>query len=631
MIESFGLWPPPKQIERTPAFFNVAGQVRLLAPPSLAHDHAVQHLRESWQQCCQGDLIITGQAPAPDTPVLQLCLKTMENLHPQGYHLEISEQGISVSAANAMGLYYGVLTLSQWLTLAMFEEHRPVEQLRCLNIQDWPDYQHRGLMIDISRTKVPTMDELQRIIDFAASFKINQIQLYMEHTFAYEGHDTVWKHASPMDGSDIESLDAYCKARHIELVPNQNSFGHFHQWLKHGAYRDLAECPQGIEHPFSLDNEPFSLCPTDARTLPLLSDLFDQLLPHFSSRQFNVGLDETFDLGQGRSAEACRERGKTEVYLDFLNQIHGLIAAKGFRMQFWGDIIIQKPEALERLPKDVIALEWGYEADHPFETHGEHFQRSEREFYVCPGTSSWSSVIGRIDNAMANLASAAKAGQRHGASGYLITDWGDYGHFQPPAISWPGWLAGAAWSWHTASANPDHIQPIQAAFSHFVCQTTCTKAAEAIWEMGRAYLDCGLQPSNGSSLFFLLLYAGETMAHPRLNGLGIEGLDRSLARLEQAKSLLDQAAMACPDEDWVRTELLWAMDLIGFACELGKAWAAADDHEPLSSISAERKQALRPILADLIQRFPELRDTRFRQGGTKAALRYLERILPFLS
>ena len=221
----------------------------------------------------------------------------------------------------------------------------------------------------------------------------------------------MWRDASPLTAEEVRALDAHCAARGIELVPNQNSFGHMHRWLVHEPYRQLAEVPEGFEHPFGDRREPFSLCPIDPGSLALLADLYDQLLPNFQQPQLNVGLDETFDLGQGRSAAAVAERGSERVYLDFLLQVHALVAARGHRMQFWGDIIIEQPELIPELPADAIALEWGYEADHPFAEHARRFAASGLEFYVCPGTSSWNSLAGRADNALRNLALAAVAGR----------------------------------------------------------------------------------------------------------------------------------------------------------------------------------------------------------------------------
>ena len=96
-------------------------------------------------------------------------------------------------------------------------------------------------MLDISRDKVPTMETLYALVDLLAGWKINQLQLYTEHTFAYRQHPEVWAEASPLTGQEILGLDAYCRKRFVELVPNQNSFGHMHRWLKHARYAPLAE------------------------------------------------------------------------------------------------------------------------------------------------------------------------------------------------------------------------------------------------------------------------------------------------------------------------------------------------------------------------------------------------------
>lgn len=328
--------------------------------------------------------------------------------------------------------------------------------LPSLRVRDWPDFAHRGFMLDVSRNKVPTLATLRSLIDRLAELKFNQLQLYMEHTFAYRGHAAVWRGASPLHGHEIRRLGAYCRERFIELVPNQNSFGHFHRWLIHEPYRHLAECPEGFVHPFSPDPKPFSLSPVDPGSLELLRDLYDQLLPHFESRLFNVGLDEAFDLGAGRSADLCRRHGKERVYLDFLRRVHGLVGERGRRMLFWGDIILRRPELIAELPGDAVALEWGYEADHPFAEDCRRFAESGIEFWVCPGTSAWNSFAGRVNNALANLASAAVYGREQGARGYLITDWGDHGHLQPLPVTWPGLVAGSGYAWNAGTARDAH-------------------------------------------------------------------------------------------------------------------------------------------------------------------------------
>lgn len=356
----------------------------------------------------------------------------------QGYVLDISSDGIHITYSDQAGLFYGVITLCQII-------EQVGTNLPCLTIEDHPDFEQRGFMLDISRDRVPTMETLYQLIDELAQVKLNQFQLYIEHTFAYQEHKQVWELASPITSEELLLLDAYCRERHINFVPNQNSLGHMERWLIHEPYRDLSETPDGFEV-FGEWRTPSTLDPQDPRSLDLIKDLYAEFLPHFSSDLFNVGCDEPWELGQGKSKEAVAERGG-RVYLDWLLELHKLVTENQRKMMFWGDIIIKYPDLISELPNDIIVMEWGYEAIHPFEQNCQKYADANIPFYVCPGTSSWNTLVGRADNATGNLKNAAKYGLQQGAIGYLITDWGDNGHWQPMVASYIGILYGAAVSW----------------------------------------------------------------------------------------------------------------------------------------------------------------------------------------
>jgi hypothetical protein len=224
-----------------------------------------------------------------------------------------------------------------------------------------------------------------------------------------------------------------------------------------------------------------------------LRELYDELLPNFSSRFFNVGGDETWDLGRGQSAARCARLGKGNVYVAFLKQIHREVTRRKRRMMFWGDIILTHPELLAKLPRDLIALAWGYEAGHPFADQAATFARSGLQFYVCPGTSTWMTVIGRHDNALANLRAAARAGRQHGAIGYLNCDWGDGGHPQPLAVSWPLYAAGAGLSWCAQTFAESQLAPV---LNRDIYHDPLQNTARAALELGRAHLKFGYRESN---------------------------------------------------------------------------------------------------------------------------------------
>ncbi len=287
-----------------------------------------------------------------------------------------------------------------------------------------------GYMLDVSRFRVPRMETVKRQVDILSSLGYNHFELYTEHTFAYPGHEDVLREASPFTPSEIRELDAYCAERGIELVPNQNSFGHLGHWLRHPAYNQLAEAPQGgTRHGEWVCSRPDSLCPTDPESVKFVAGLYDALLPCFRSKYVNVGGDETMELlddGEvrvGRSAAQIREKGAHRVYIEFLNKLHGLVVERGHEMMFWGDIVLQKPELVKDLPKDLIALDWGYEADHPFARETAALREAGLRFIVCPGTSTWCTLLGRTDVMMANIDNAIENGEKNGAMGALLTDW----------------------------------------------------------------------------------------------------------------------------------------------------------------------------------------------------------------
>ena len=372
----------------------------------------------------------------------------------QGYELELLGAQIAVpahirlSAESAAGIRHGLCTLAQLVT-----QYRT--RLPGLLIRDEPDFATRGVMLDVSRDRVPTMGQLRELIARLASWKINHLQFYTEHTFAYAGHEEVWADASPITPADIRELDHWCALHGIQLSANQNCFGHLASWLKHPRYAPLAEIAAGEQWDFAglvTRTGPFSLCPGDPRSLALVEDLLGQLVPNFASPLVNIGCDETFDIGQGRSREAVRSQGRAAVYLAFVRRICAVVATLGRRPQFWADIALEHPEALGEMPADLIGLAWGYEADSPFARWCDQLRTAGREAWVCPGTSCWRSITGRTRERQGNMQAAASQGKAHGASGYLVTAWGDLGHRQQWPITLHGLAEGAQRAWNASAA-----------------------------------------------------------------------------------------------------------------------------------------------------------------------------------
>ncbi len=608
--------PQPQEITFTGDVFALpeGGLIALNGPDIPALWFTAVWLQDALLENAQVDYELVGGTAVPSADVIvQLNVIPGSVRHEQGYELTIGEGRIDAVANTPAGLFYAVQTLTQLL-----EQVGAGRELPTLRGRDWPDFPQRGLMLDISRDKVPTMDTLFDLVDMLASWKINQFQLYTEHTFAYRKHPLVWQEASPLTAEEIITLDAYCHDRFIELVPNQNTFGHMHRWLTHPAYAHLAEKIDGAQTPWGFYNpEPFSLSPAVPGSIDLVRDLLDELLPNFHSRQINVGCDETYDIGQGLSQALVEEKGKGPVYLDHLLKIYREVKARGCIMQFWGDIIMAHPELVKELPRDIIALEWGYEAGHPFAEHGRLFAESGVPFYVCPGTSSWNTIAGRTNNALGNLKNAAENGLTHGAVGFLNTDWGDNGHWQPLPVSFLGYAVGAAVAWATKA---NQALDVPAVLNRYAFRDTANVMGGLAYDLGNIYEITQIPSFNGTPYFYGLIYDLAQMINadepPGDSSERMANLQKAITAVDKIMARLPQANIQRDDAVLLQREFIWAADMVRHGCRrllwaIGRAHGD-EDVDLRATLAAEAER--------LIAEYERVWHGRNRPGGFKESV-----------
>jgi hypothetical protein len=464
----------------------------------------------------------------------------------QGYVLEVTRDGTAIHHADEAGLRYARQTLAQLAA-------EPT--VTAMRIEDHPDHLHRGFMLDVSRDRVPTNETLAWLVEQLAALRYNHLELYMEHTFAHAGHEEVWAHASPLTGDELRWLDGLCAEHGIELVANQNTFGHMERWLRHATHRARAECPDGATSPLSgRPMAPATLAPT-ADNAAFGLGLVREVAGHLRSPLVNIGADEPFELGLGASAPAVAERGRAAVYLEHLDRLIRPLVAEGHHVLFWGDVLRRHPELVARLPvAGATAVVWNYEAPSAerglyallgpdvldtlglpddahlgFVAHVRSFVDTGYPFWVAAGTSSWNSLLGRWSNARANLLDAAVVGRDLGAGGYLVTDWGDNGHLQPLVVSLPPltYGAGVAWCAETnAGADPAPVVDRLVGLDGL---------GVLLAELGDAHGLSGVVTINGSPLFAAL---DPTRPLLSIGEADPAGLDATLELLERALAWL---------------------------------------------------------------------------------------------
>lgn len=351
--------------------------------------------------------------------------------HGQGFSLAIGKDSLLLTSLSEQGLFYGCLAWQQLASQAKEEG-----SIQALDMTDWPILSNRGLMLDISRGRVYTLDYLKQLVSKLAVLRINVLQLYIEHTYAFTFLQEVHRGCDPITAEEIQELDQWCKQHYIELQANLQSFGHCNRLLTTKGLRHLRE-----------SDLYWTLSPAVEENYALLDRMYSEFLPNFSSSVLNIDSDETYDLGSGKSADLVKKEGKGEVYLKHLLRVRELAAKQGKTLMVFGDVILRHPELLEQIPKDIVFLDWIYDPHDAYQTPRK-FAASKRTFWVCPGTGSWNTLFPRQDGAVKNNQNLTIEGIEQGAEGMLLCDWGDHGSYTPPSFSLVAFAVAAQVSWN---------------------------------------------------------------------------------------------------------------------------------------------------------------------------------------
>lgn len=361
----------------------------------------------------------------------------------ESYTLTVSETGIAVTYSDLEAAFRACGALKQILA-------QTAGEIPCLHIEDSPAIKVRGYMLDISRGRLPKLPALKELVDQLADLRYNQFQLYIEsRVYAYKGLEEYLVGQDVLTCEEIQELDAYCKERFIDLVPNQNSLGHMAPWL---CLPDFA--PLGIPRD---DGAPTTtMDPLDPGSIALVERIYNGMMDAYTSKLMNIGMDEPFELGMGQTKEACEKYGVGTVYTDYLNKVIALTQKHGKTPMFWDDVVIKHPEQLERIHKDAIFLDWGYETEKLVERRCRKLSELGLRFYVCPGSSAWCSFTGRAMNAVRNITTYAELAKTFGAEGFLMTEWGNLGHAQFPAVAQIPMVFAAIAAWEPDDDRPDY-------------------------------------------------------------------------------------------------------------------------------------------------------------------------------
>jgi hypothetical protein len=346
--------------------------------------------------------------------------------------------------------------------------------------------------------------------------------------------------------------------------------------------------------------------------LPLVAALLEELLGAFSSRRVHVGLDEPWELPDERFDD----------YLDYVRRLRALPALDGRQALMWGDIVASHPDRLHEIPDGVTVCEWGYEDGHPFAERAALLAAAGRPFWLCPGTSSWNTLVGRTTNMVGNTRGAAEAAVATGAEGLLTTDWGDNGHLQYLPVSEPGFAYAAAVSW-CVSANAD-IDLAAALSAHAFADDT-GDLARAVLDLGDVHRLVAPQVPNNSILALHLYSPRFRMGEGYTAGLTDGDLAAAEAAIEAARAQLARAAPQRDDGPQTVAEVDTSARLLHLLVRDARARLAAGG--TLEAVPAAHREELAAELDGLVEEHRAHWLARNRPGGLDDSARRLENLV----
>ena len=333
MLHLLHLLPQPRRLRMDEGTFVLSPEscIVLSFPHASVQYTAAQQLQAEIGRACGIRLpILCGQAGRGDIHLTGDMEPAAER--PEGaYALRISPEGVAVQG----DILHGVQTLRQIIRQCGWT-------LPCMAAEDAPVFRRRGFYHDVTRGRIPTLEWLKHLADEMCFYKLNQLQLYVEHTDLFR--DLPELHAvagTPLTAEEIIELDGYCALCGIDLVPSLSTFGHLFELLRTKRFSHLCEMEDAADYPSTMPNRMahHTIDPTNPESLRLILSMIDEYMALFRSPHFNICADETFDLGKGRN----QGREEREMYMGFVRALCELVGKRRRTPMFWGDIGLKFP------------------------------------------------------------------------------------------------------------------------------------------------------------------------------------------------------------------------------------------------------------------------------------------------
>lgn len=255
----------------------------------------------------------------------------------------------------------------------------------------------RGLHYDMARGNYESYATLRRIVRLCSELGLNQLVLYMEDLWRYRKHPTL-SNPHSYTPEQMGELADYAAERGVGFIPSLTTLGHSLHILQKPKYAHLA-----------LPGKPLEFDVLQPAVFDLFGDLFEEVLPHFSSPWVFLNGDEMrlqHLTEEGR--ELARRKSLGHLFGTALGKLCRMALERGKRPIVWHDILLHHADALDYLPTETVIAYWFYDYQ-PTYPAVPYFCSRGYDVLACPGVMKTAANGPCYGRALASILGQARA------------------------------------------------------------------------------------------------------------------------------------------------------------------------------------------------------------------------------
>lgn len=290
------------------------------------------------------------------------------------------------------------------------------------------NYDTFGVMIDMSRNAVMSLDGLKRFLPLLKKMGYNCVMLYTEDTYEVDGEPYFGYMRGRYSKAEMKEIDAFAASLGMTVIPCIQTLAHLNSFFRWGTvkkdYDDI-------------------LLTDDERTYELIDHMFATLSECFKSRKIHIGMDEAHMLGRGKHLDIHGYETVNDIMKRHLARVCELAEKYGYEVMLWSDMYFRPwncgkyaipkckmpKDIVESVPKSVIPVYWDYykTTEQAYSDMIENHKQLSDKTWFAGGSWCWYGMIPYNRFTLESMIPALDACKKHKIRNVFMTMWGDDG------------------------------------------------------------------------------------------------------------------------------------------------------------------------------------------------------------